>query len=161
MNIHVFEKAGLGKAPFRFVRVERRVGPIVTTIAPGITAMVGAPGQPMGSCAYCGTGIAECCVIHSADGREFIVGNECVRKTGDGGLRRELNAARTKLRHEREDQAIADGRAFVDEHAEQLRAIQTPSGRGSMFDRAAWFFANAGRAGKLQVIRECRKAVAS
>ena len=53
--IHVFEKAGLGVAPFRFVGVEERRGPIQISA----TLFVGAPGQPMGSCQLCGTGIAD------------------------------------------------------------------------------------------------------
>jgi hypothetical protein len=79
--MHPFEKAGLGMAPFRCLGAEHRVGPIRTTLPDGIVMEVGSPGQPMGTCAYCGTGIANCYIIRSADGKTFIVGSDCVAKT--------------------------------------------------------------------------------
>lgn len=68
---HPFEAAGLGRAPFRFLRAVERVFQC-------------APGEPMragGSCQYCGMGIRYACVIGSSDGRSFDVGRECVHKT--------------------------------------------------------------------------------
>ena len=80
---HPFEKAGLGIAPFRCVGVERKIGPIKSTDPkfPGVTFEVGAPGQPMGTCDYCGTGIADCYRIKSSDGKTFVVGSDCVART--------------------------------------------------------------------------------
>ena len=96
---HVFEKAGLGLAPFKVLRCETRVGPIRM---PDGTE-VGAPGQPMGTCDYCGTGIKDCYVIRSKDAKEFIVGCDCVLKAGDAGLKREVDAIkREKNRVKRE-----------------------------------------------------------
>lgn len=60
--------------------MEERRGPIKITVN-GIQCETGAPGQPMGTCQYCGTGIAICCEIESADGRRFVVGSTCVEKT--------------------------------------------------------------------------------
>lgn len=78
VGTHVFEAAGLGKAPFRCVGV----------VEVTYQACPGAPIQPGGSCDYCGTGISIHCKIKSADGKEFKVGSDCVRKTGDAGLLR-------------------------------------------------------------------------
>jgi len=75
---HKFEIAGLGKAPFKFVGVEKKV----------YVAYPGAPAQPAGTCDYCGNGILWCCMIRDTEGRTFIVGNECVKKTGDEGLKK-------------------------------------------------------------------------
>src|SRR5689334_12559868 len=75
---HPFEKAGLGVAPFQCIGHQRRVGPIP---GPGGTE-IGAPGQPMGTCDYCGTGIADCYVIRSSNGETFIVGSDCVARVG-------------------------------------------------------------------------------
>jgi hypothetical protein len=64
----------------------------------------GVPGsrKPGWSCDYCGTAIAECCTIRDINGKQFIVGNECVLKTGDTGLidtvKRALNAKRREAR---------------------------------------------------------------
>lgn len=68
--IHPFERAGLGKAPFRFIGVSEKV----------YMAHPGAPLQPAGTCDYCGNGIRYCFGVASADGRKFIVGCDCVYK---------------------------------------------------------------------------------
>lgn len=68
--IHKFEQAGLGLAPFSYVGMHEKV----------YVPCPGAPAQPAGTCQYCGNGIRYCCNIRSADGKEFIVGTDCVRK---------------------------------------------------------------------------------
>lgn len=67
---HAFERAGLGLAPFRYVGMHEKV----------YVAYTGAPVQPAGTCEYCGNGIRYCCQIRSADGKEFVVGTDCVWK---------------------------------------------------------------------------------
>ena len=62
-SIHKFEEAGLGAAPFQIIGVEERVGPIRGTDESGITISIGAPGQAMGSCDFCGTAILSCEVV--------------------------------------------------------------------------------------------------
>lgn len=84
-EIHCFERAGLGKAPFRYVGMEDQ------TISYG-RRVVGSVGgidittQPGTSCDYCGTYIRNIFVVESSDGRRFKVGCECIKKTGDEGL---------------------------------------------------------------------------
>jgi hypothetical protein len=89
-TIHAFENAGLGKYPFVLVGVSEKIH----------VAYPGATPQPAGTCDYCGTGIKICCHIQSADGKEFIVGSDCVAKTGDEGLKkvitRTINAQRSE-----------------------------------------------------------------
>lgn len=108
-TIHPFEAAGLGLAPFRCVGIVHRVGPIKTEIN-GVTFECGAPGQPMGSCKYCGTGIADCYVIRSADGKQFDVGCDCVAKLANKNNATTSEAIRdfdkVKREHEREKRAI-------------------------------------------------------
>lgn len=80
-SVHPFEEAGLGLAPFKFIGVFEDRGPHrFVDKATGVEMEIGAPGQPMGSCAYCGQGIALCCTILSADGKRFTVGCDCVAK---------------------------------------------------------------------------------
>lgn len=110
-TVHVFERAGLGKAPFRVVGLDRRVGPMEVPGQPGMT--VGAPGQPMGSCDYCGTGIADCFTIRSADGRTFVVGSDCVYKTGDAGLRKQVEPMVRQLRQAQRDDLYMRRRAWL------------------------------------------------
>ncbi len=75
---HAFEQKGLGAAPFQFVRVIRNK-------------------KTTGRCASCGKAIANECVVKSADGKEFTVGKDCVRKTGDFGLGATIEAEFKKL----------------------------------------------------------------
>ncbi len=96
-TIHPWEAAGLGKAPFQWLGVEVKYGPIRIAQADGTTLEIGAPGQPMGSCNFCGNGIAECHSILSADGRKFIVGCDCVRKVNAEGDKVRTKAERASL----------------------------------------------------------------
>lgn len=89
---HVFERAGLGKAPFRFFRFSTMK----------YCACPGAPVQPGTSCDYCGTGIMYVCHIKGADGKEFKVGCDCVAKTGDAGLIKAYKQAPEYRQHQRE-----------------------------------------------------------
>lgn len=68
---HPFEKAGLGKAPFRCIGVEEMV-----------FTMPGGYSKAGGACQYCGTGIRWAFQIKSSDGAHFHVGCDCVEKTG-------------------------------------------------------------------------------
>ncbi len=58
--VHPFEAAGLGLAPFR---------------------CIAAYNSGLSGCAYCGTGIKAHYLIRSRDGKQFIVGSDCVAKT--------------------------------------------------------------------------------
>ena len=62
--IHMFEQKGLGKAPFRCIRV--------TTEGD--------------NCQFCGTAICYRFYLRGMDGKEFYVGSDCVLKTNDEGL---------------------------------------------------------------------------
>lgn len=163
---HVFEAAGLGKAPFRFVAIERRVGPWQV----GPNTYVGAPGQPVGTCQYCGQSIAECCIIRSADGRTFTVGNECVRKTGDAGLvnlaKREHNRVQRERKAASDERRIEAAKAKLQEAEQALKAEPHPyewlakQGK-TAFDFVQFLLANGGTSGKLRAARLVEKAVQS
>ena len=72
--MHVFEKAGLGIAPFKFIGMHIDVGPHRYTDEFGVTTEVGSPGQPMGTCSYCGAGIKFVCRVQDSRGHVFDVG---------------------------------------------------------------------------------------
>lgn len=171
-KIHVFEKAGLGKAPFRCVAVERRVGPIVSEVG-GCRLEVGAPGQPMGTCDFCGTGIADCFVIRSADQKEFVVGCDCVAKTGDSGLKRvvsehkrQVNRAKRAAQIERESARIEAVKAKISDPAVREKLAAIPHGKDwkgnqrFLLGSAEWYFQNAGHSGQLGMARIIEKTLA-
>jgi hypothetical protein len=94
---HPFERAGLGTAPFRCVSVRTNWFTV-----PGCPEA----SKPGGSCQYCGTGILYEFVIKSADGREFVVGSDCVRRTGaqvEGFREQRLQLARTQRATKRQE----------------------------------------------------------
>lgn len=159
MTQHVFEAAGLGRAPFRIINVEERRGPLQWVDERGITHITGSPGQPMGVCDYCGTGIAECWVIESADRKRFIVGCDCVRKTGDSGLQQSMNRKLTAQRNARADARIAELRRRLEADPvliDRLRGISSPNLKrpsDNALDWALWMMAHAGRTGCLAVCR--------
>ena len=90
---HAFEDCGLGKALFQFVRVIRH-----RTVE--------------GVCAYCGQRLRNECVVQSADGKEFTVGSDCVRKPGDFGLHGTTEAEIKRLLAEEQAAAIAHAHAL-------------------------------------------------
>lgn len=158
--IHRFEAAGLGKAPFKWVGVSEQRGPIKRTIN-GIEVEVGSAGQPMGTCAFCGTGIAECHSIKSADGKTFIVGSDCVLKTGDKGLKKEVSRLRTEAAGRRADARIeATLNKWTPNDGSALDAkMQELTGK-----QLGWFVfvqKRGGRSGMLKVTRVIEQALAA
>ena len=162
-ELHKFEKAGLGKAPFRVVGHEEKRGPI--DMGNGLT--VGAPGQPMGTCDFCGTGIVDCFRIASSDGKTFVVGSVCVHKTGDAGLikrdQTEINRKRTAQRHAREAEKIVALKAKLADPVirESLSDAPHPlwfrQAKGdTLLDWAEWMIAHSGNSGKMAVLRALR-----
>jgi hypothetical protein len=87
---HAFEDHGLGKAPYHFVRVIRHKG---------VEAV----------CDYCGKALRFECVVRSSDGKEFTVGRECIKKTGDFGLHGTIEAEFKRLEAEEQAALISQG----------------------------------------------------
>lgn len=159
-RVHKFEVAGLGKAPFRFVG----------TYESKFQAVPGDPNcpiQPGTSCDYCGTGIMLVCRIRDAQGKEFKVGCDCVAKTGDAGLSRQVDSAvanrRRAMTHKRQDETIAAGKAALSEVVDVLRAQPHPAAymaeKGlTLLDSVEWLFEHAGRVGKVKAAKIVLKA---
>jgi hypothetical protein len=168
-RIHKFELAGLGKAPFRCIGTERKVGPYrYRDPKTGIELMAGAPGQPMGSCDYCGMGIADCYKIESADGKQFVVGCECVLKTGDAGMSRAVKdlvrKAQRERRHERERVQVEEVAALMNDPKVQEALAAKPhpipwrANQGqTLLDMCSWYMVNASTAGKVKIRRIIKK----
>ena len=103
-TIHPFERAGLGKAPFRVI------GYAVRTYQ----ACPGAPIQVGGSCQYCGQGIKHTYTILGADGRSFEVGETCAERAGTA-LGEAARMARRREERRAEDAEYRRQRAIRDE----------------------------------------------
>lgn len=170
-HVHPWEKVGLGRAPFRWLGVSHEVGPKVISHEGGVTFSVGAPGQPMGSCAYCGQGIAEVHRIRSADGKEFTVGCDCVRRVNEPGSRVLTDAERA---HRDLANKIARARARVKARISKTQVsdlLADPRIRGLLeaqhsayawkaeqggtaLDDAEWVASHAGHSGRVKLIKQ-------
>lgn len=122
VGLHVFERAKLGKAPFRVVGYFEKT----------YQAAPGAPVQTGGSCAYCGTGISLHCRISSNDGREFVVGSDCVARTGDAGLIKSFKT-HPSVRAARRAKAKAKDEAVIARWSALIDAPATIAKLGGMF----------------------------
>lgn len=159
---HAFEVAGLGLAPFRFV------GFTINKITyPDGSSKAG------GTCAYCGTGIMNECLIRSHDGKVSKVGCDCIRKVDDEGLlkayansaevrahKRQLEAAKAKAVR---DEAVA----LIEANKATLAAQPHPKGftRWMGRDEArqpmtrlddVMFWLHSGRKGAMAVLKQLR-----
>lgn len=113
MSNHPFERAGLGQAPFRCVEVREN----------WFVSGCGTVRKPGGHCHYCATGILYEYVIESADGRSFVVGSDCVRRTGaqvEGFREQRLQLARDK-REAKRRVAFAERQARLEREREERR----------------------------------------
>jgi hypothetical protein len=103
--IHCFEKAGLGRAPFRCTDLYSLPSPSLAEHNPTAynNALAALPrGLSLGSCAFCGTAIMHNFVIEDATGkRRFVVGSDCVARTGDAGLIKKVRAVRLAAAQEK------------------------------------------------------------
>jgi hypothetical protein len=165
-TIHPFEAAGLGLAPFRYV------GMVQQNVSGGLRSLGTSGGvefftKPGGTCAYCGTYIVQMFNIRSADGKEFHVGCDCVRKTGDNNLIRIIEqdekAARKATKLARENARIAAAVAKLPAVQGTLAAEPHPTeaaaNRGrTLLDWVRWMLENAGQAGKLRVASVIERA---
>ena len=153
--VHAFERAGLGKAPFRCVGFEVRK----------FQACPGAPVQAGGSCDSCGQAITLFCWIKGSDGCRFKVGSDCVAKTGDHGLRRVIDrkiaAHKRELAHKRADSKVEQALAVLETVKPALAAAAHPRGFGglSLLDWVQWMLSNAGRKGKAEAAKVILAAV--
>ena len=149
-KIHAFEKAGLGKAPFRIIGYERKT----------YQSHPGAPVQVGGSCDYCSTGIIDTFWVKSVDGKEFKVGSSCINKCGDSGLKSSIKKYASKIRKEKEQDKINAGLLLL-EDSEMIKKLESIphskewlSAQGkTKYDEIKWYFDNAGNRGKLQVCK--------
>jgi hypothetical protein len=114
LEIHPFEAAGLGKAPFRYVGMEfQDISYGQRNVAIGGVECQTKPG---GTCAYCGQYIVNMFRVASADGQEFHVGCDCIRKV-DAKL---VKLADQDIRKMRKERKAAADRATVQAARELL-----------------------------------------
>jgi hypothetical protein len=175
-TVHVFERAGLGRAPFRFIGT----GVEIYQAIPGDP---NCPIQPGTSCDYCGQGIRNVCYIKDVDGKRFKVGCDCVLKTGDRGIvdpvKRAVNRAKREAKAKRDRARISRCRETItrSDVRTAMAATAHPDADGccgapdqdgtwapfsdlaahSLLSWAEWMLEYAGTAGCIKVCRVVEK----
>lgn len=161
--MHPFEKAGLGKAPFKFLSMEDK-GPThdngmryAGQTKDGFDMYVGAGG----SCAYCGTYICLHFNVESADGKKFHVGSDCIEKINqeDPMLAKqvsiELRKYKSKQRLELQDKKIKEVEQIIEENKDVLIKLPHPKMQWrtdkTMLDYCNWIMVYGGKAGKIKL----------
>lgn len=158
---HKFEKAGLGLAPFHCVGMSESV----------YQPHPDCPKLPGSTCDYCGNAIMSVFHIRSRDGKNFKVGCDCVMKTEDRGLIREIKSRPEVLAKAREARARKASavqielEALIKKHAEQLRL--QPHSKGftdrqtgaplTRLDEVKWLYNQCGAAGRDRLLKNLKK----
>lgn len=125
---HPFELQGLGVGPFKFKGMVSIPSASMAEQNPEgyRQAMLNVPrGIGVGVCANCGQPLVHNCIVESADHKTFVVGSECVEKTGDKSLGDKVQVA---VAQQQRDQRRA--KAETDRAAAQEKFLSTvgPSG---------------------------------
>lgn len=158
VGLHVFTRSGNGLPPFRCVGVMQKIGPIRM---PDGTE-IGSPGQPMGCCDHCGTGIADCYMIVSGDGKRFLVGSSCVERAGDAGLLRayknnpQVRALHAAKRKGLDDRKTAELDTLIQTNAAKLAGLPVKRYDGSMesqFDYLTRVIPMCGASGRARYLK--------
>lgn len=173
--MHPFERAGLGKAPFRYVGMEAQdlcYGEAILNRAEYERTGIRVTTKPGGSCAYCGQYIIQMFNIESADRKRFHVGSDCVRKIAldDAALAKKVDTAARKAarakRHAREAAKAARGRDLLADEtvraklAARRHPLNARAEKGeTLLDWATWMMERAGASGKVRATRAIEEAL--
>lgn len=94
VDVHPFTESGNGPGPYRFLdMVDSRPTDPMPGELENLDRIRKATGCK-GTCQHCGTPIRYYCVIENEEGVNFVVGSDCVEKTGDFGIMRAAAAAK-------------------------------------------------------------------
>lgn len=168
VGMHVFTRSKLGSSPFRCVGVYQDIGPKVISHQGGVTTMIGSFGQAMGVCAHCGTGIADCYQIKSAEGNTFVVGSSCVEKTGDAGLIKSYkNSSEVRAFHKAKRDLLASKKQteladIIAANKEKLESMQIKKWNGeveSQFEYLTRVIAMCGASGRARYLKHVKTLV--
>jgi hypothetical protein len=156
VGMHVFERAGLGKAPFACVGMGEKT----------YCACQGAPVQPAGTCDYCGNCIRYVFQIRSADGKLFGVGCDCVNKTQDAGLIRAYKNRPEYRKLQREKRAAKAAADLIEldtllrERAADLERFPATSDKSpNLYQHVVWWRNHAGASGRASVLRFAKRVL--
>lgn len=133
-GVHLFERAGMGKAPFRVISY----------------------GKTQGTCCnYCGTPCIYVAVIRSSDGVDHRVGLDCVMKVGDAGLATNIKRSAEYRKIQRDRRHALDQKKSTE--IDQLLAKLDADGFGPSADQFRYRLGWCGAAGRARILKELRE----
>lgn len=163
--IHPFEKAGLGKAPFRYVGAVDQNPDSQGMVVIGERNGVRIETKQGGTCDYCGLAIINMYRVCSADGRKFKVGCDCLKKV-DIINPSTLKADVKKAKDAKADQRIASAKAMLATESVRASLASKPhpalwaQSKGlTMLDQVEWLLAHAGRSGKTDAAKIIERSI--
>ena len=164
VGLHVFERAGLGKYPFRWLGARETVW----------QAYPGAPKQAGTTCDYCGQGIMTACDLQSADGKRFKVGCDCVMRSGDAGLLKAYKASPSLRKLNRAKAAAKAARVEAEWNAlmadagnrAKLDAVKLPppwqgGPERTLLSSLEWTWSRCGAAGRARYLKTLKAKLAA
>lgn len=150
-KIHVWEAKGLGKGPFRFVAMVSFAGPEMAEHNPEAYMRANAEASRTlahfkvmgGICDACGMCLMNNFIIRDSQGKHFVVGCDCVRKTHDAPVISQVKAFQAKERKAKKDaerqarwEADAPARAAKNARIESYQAARAAIAEGAKDERA-------------------------
>lgn len=171
--VHPFERAGLGRAPFRFIGVNAGVdvayGEVILNRAEYERTGIRLSTKRGGTCAFCGQGILDLYTVEDSEKRRFHVGCDCIKKVGDDRLVRSVAAAKRKVdrvkRAKRAKAVEATLADFVEANRDALIALPHPNAymaaKGeTLLSWAEFMIAKAGATGRAKALKTIKAALA-
>jgi hypothetical protein len=120
-----------------------------------------------GSCAHCGTAIANVFVIECGNSERFGVGCDCILKLDRSpklvdDVRKAKRRADKESRYRREAAKLSEAAQWIEKHREDLAQVPHPQAwradKGeTLADSISWMWSNAGTSGKLRAYRQAVK----
>lgn len=170
-TVHPFERSGLGKAPYRF----RKIEDTGSTDSMGLRTVGQVDGYhvhttPGGTCEHCGTAIIVKAHFVSADGHQFHVGIDCAEKAyqkvdrfdaAKAALKKAVSKRRAAQRKAREVTKLEELQTLIDDNEDFYATLPHPRGFTNretgapltMLDQINWTMKRAGTKGKLALLK--------
>jgi hypothetical protein len=168
-EVHPFEKAGLGKAPFRYIGImhqEISYGKRVIGNIGGVDIVT----TPGGTCDACGQYIVDMYRIKSSDGQVSIVGCDCIKKVGyvvealpkfKADLAKLAKTKRAIAKSKEEARILEARKLFLATEtmfADQPHPTKWGTEQGkTLRDYVEWMLCHAGHSGKFSVTKMIEK----
>lgn len=170
-QIHAFEAAGMGQAPYRVVGVSTTEDRQLLNRYLQANGMTYTTNLCGGTCDHCGTAIWTVYTIEDRNGQRFKVGCDCVLKAGGAGLKAKVTRLQNLIvkeqRAARDQAKIAAVQARLADQATRDRLTSLPHPNAHMaarglngLDYVEFIWKQSGVAGRVRMAKMLDKMLA-